>query len=133
LDKLPERRRNFEYKENEFREHNGHLGVLLDLTIINYDLKLYDKALESADILLNNLAKTEVVGIKEDLRGFEVALFIRVDINLKRGNKKALKEDYNLIRRVHTCLDYPDLEESKYKDAIEYLDYKGMLDQIELD
>jgi hypothetical protein len=89
--------------------------------------------LESADILLNNLAKTEVVGIKEDLRGFEVALFIRVDINLKRGNKKALKEDYNLIRRVHACLDYPDLEESKYKDAIEYLDYKGMLDQIELD
>ena len=131
LDSLPQRRKNFEYKKGEYREHNSHLGVLLDLTIINYNLNLYDKALESANLLLKNLSYTELVGYKQDIRGFETALFIRVDINLKNNNNKALEDDYRLIREVHTCLDYPNLENQKYKDAIEYLDYKGMLDEID--
>ena len=130
LNNLPDKHKKFDYEENEFREYYSHLSILQTLTVINYDLGLIEDALESANLLLDNLAKTEVVGVKEDIRGLETSLFIRVSINLKIGKKEALEYDYNLIRRVHTCLDYPDLEGEKFKDAIEYLDYKGMLDDL---
>ena len=130
LNSLPERYKRFEYEDYKDREHNTHLAVLQALAVIKYDSELYDEALNAASLLLDNLIYTEVVGIKRDIRGFEQSLFIRVTINLKRHNKKALEADYKLIREVHTCLDYSDLKKPKYKDAIEYLDYKGMLDDL---
>lgn len=132
LENLSENHKAFIYSNDENPLLEKHINLLQHIAYFYYMSKDYDKAMEYANMAIDNLPihihrrfdddiQDETIPDKEYDIAID-ALLIRVNINLIRKNTSALKRDYKILNNDWLVIDYPIYKSNSYfRAALDYI------------